>query len=109
MTRSRPPSLGLCKQEVTGSIPVGSIGFLPEPQFVDTGVNPNTGPKSGGTSVTVTGVGFALGKTATAIRFGTTKSKSVNCTSSTECTAVAPAHEVGVVDVKATVNTLSSA
>jgi len=23
-TRSRPPSLGLCKQEVTGSIPAGS-------------------------------------------------------------------------------------
>jgi hypothetical protein len=26
LTRSRPPSLGLCKQEVTGSIPVGSTG-----------------------------------------------------------------------------------
>jgi hypothetical protein len=74
-----------------------------------TNVSPNTGSKAGGTSVTITGAGFALGKTATKLKFGTTLSKSVNCTSTTECTAVAPAHAIGTVDVKATVNKLSSA
>jgi hypothetical protein len=59
--------------------------------------------------VTVTGTGFALGKTATVIKFGAKKGASVNCTSSTTCTVVAPAHEVGTVDVKATVNKVSSA
>jgi len=69
-----------------------------------TNVSPNTGSKAGGTSVTITGTGFALGKTATKVKFGTTVSKSVNCTSTTECTLVSPAHAVGTVDVKATVN-----
>ena len=32
-----------------------------------TGVSPNTGSKAGGTSVTITGTGFALGKTATVL------------------------------------------
>jgi alpha-tubulin suppressor-like RCC1 family protein len=74
-----------------------------------TGLSPNTGSTAGGTSVTITGAGFALGKTATVFKFGTTKGTSVNCTSTTECTVVSPAHAVGKVDVKATVNKLSSA
>ena len=41
-----------------------------------TGVFPNSGPKAGGTSVTITGSGLALGKTATVFKFGATKSKS---------------------------------
>ena len=40
---------------------------------------------------------------------GTAKATSVSCTSSTMCTAVAPAHSpAGKVDVKATVNKVSS-
>jgi hypothetical protein len=74
-----------------------------------TGLSPNTGSKAGGTSVTVSGTGFALGKTATVLKFGSTTATSVNCTSTTTCTAVSPAHEVGTVDVKATVNKVSSA
>jgi hypothetical protein len=58
--------------------------------------------------VTVTGTGFALGTTATKVKFGTTTSKSVNCTSTTECTVMTPAHKAGTVDVKATVSKLSS-
>jgi alpha-tubulin suppressor-like RCC1 family protein len=73
-----------------------------------TGVNPTSGPAAGGTSVTVTGSGFALGTTATKFKFGTRTGTSVNCTSSTTCTVVAPAHIVGTVDVQATVNSLSS-
>jgi alpha-tubulin suppressor-like RCC1 family protein len=73
-----------------------------------TGLSPNSGPAAGGTSLTVTGTGFALGTTATKFKFGLTKASSVNCTSTTTCTVVAPAHEVGTVDVKATVNSVSS-
>jgi hypothetical protein len=73
-----------------------------------TGVSPKTGSTAGGTTVTVVGQGFALGTAATKFRFGTTASRSVNCVWTTECVVVAPAHEAGLVDVKATVNTESS-
>jgi hypothetical protein len=72
------------------------------------GMSPNTGSKAGGTSVTVSGSGFALGTSATIFKFGSTNATSVNCTSTTECIVVAPAHAVGKVDVKATVNKVSS-
>jgi len=72
-----------------------------------TGVSPNSGSKTGGTVVTVTGTGFAPG-TATIFKFGTAKASSVNCTSSTTCAATAPAHAAGKVDVKATVNKVAS-
>jgi hypothetical protein len=73
-----------------------------------TGVSPNTGSKTGGTSVTVTGSGFALGTTATTFKFGTVLAMSVDCISTTSCTVVAPAHKAGTVDLKATVATSSS-
>ena len=74
-----------------------------------TNLSPSSGSKGGGTSVTVSGAGFVLGKTATVFKFGATKATSVNCTSTTECTVVSPAHAVGTIDVKATVNKLTSA
>jgi IPT/TIG domain len=73
-----------------------------------TSVIPNGGPKAGGTSVTVTGTGFALGTTATIFAFGSTKGTSVSCSSTTTCSVISPAHEVGTVDVKATVNKQTS-
>ena len=74
-----------------------------------TGLNPHTGLVAGGTSVMVTGTGFALGTTSTTFKFGAIKGTSVNCTSTTTCTVVAPRHEAGTVDVSATVNKASSA
>jgi hypothetical protein len=71
-------------------------------------VSPSSGPAAGGTSVRVTGSGFALGSTATVFRFGSAKSQSVNCTSSTACTVLAPPHAAATVDVKATVSAISS-
>ncbi|MCW3027721.1 MAG: Pyrrolo-quinoline quinone [Solirubrobacterales bacterium] len=73
-----------------------------------TGLNPNAGSQAGGTKVTVTGTGFVPGGTATAFKFGSAQATSVNCTSTTTCTVVAPAHAVGTVDVKASVNRVSS-
>jgi alpha-tubulin suppressor-like RCC1 family protein len=67
-------------------------------------VAPNTGPTSGGVSVTVTGTGFALGSGATTFKFGTAKATSVACASSTSCTMHAPAGAIGTVNVTALVN-----
>jgi hypothetical protein len=56
----------------------------------------------------VTGSGFVVGTTATAFKFGTASSKSVNCTSTTSCTVITPPHAAGTVDVKATVGGITS-
>jgi len=72
------------------------------------GISPASGSTAGGTSVTVTGTGFGPGNTATVFKFGTTKATSVDCTSTTECTVLSPAHAAGVVDVKATVDKATS-
>jgi hypothetical protein len=69
-----------------------------------TSLEPNAGSKAGGTLVVVKGEGFGLGTSATLFKFGTSKGTGVDCTSSSECTVVAPAHAVGTVDVTATVN-----
>jgi len=73
-----------------------------------TGVSPSSGPVAGGTSVAVTGTGFATASGATVFRFGGTKAASASCTSSTSCTVISPAHAAGTVDVKATVNAVAS-
>jgi hypothetical protein len=88
------------------SAPVTAGSYTFEPRV--TGVSPAEGPAAGGTSVIVTGAGFALGKSATTIAFGTTKAKTVNCTSSSECTVVSPAHAAGTVDVVVTVSKAAS-
>jgi hypothetical protein len=56
-----------------------------------TRLTPDSGPTSGGTDVTLTGTGFALGATATEILIGKGRATSVDCTSDTTCTAVTPA------------------
>jgi phosphatidylinositol-3-phosphatase len=59
-------------------------------------VNPTSGPTSGGTSITITGTGFASGAT---VAFGGTAATSVLVSNSTTITAVTPAHEAATVDV----------
>jgi hypothetical protein len=74
-----------------------------------TSVIPNGGPKAGGTSVIVKGEGFEPGRTGTTFRVGARLATSVSCSSSTQCTFVTPpAKEIGTVDVRATVNKLTS-
>jgi hypothetical protein len=72
-----------------------------------TGISPNNGPTAGGTEVTITGSGFEPGTSATTFVFGKAAATSVECSSSTTCTAVSPPAvkgKAGVVQVRATVN-----
>ena len=73
-----------------------------------TNLSPNAGAVAGGTSVTISGTGFLPGTSGTLFKFGSTLSKSVSCASSTQCTAIAPAHQAGTVEIRATVNKVSS-
>ena len=68
-----------------------------------TGLEPSAGPAGGGTTVTLTGFGFAPGTTGTVVRFGAARSQSVNCVSASLCTALAPAHAAGTLEVQALV------
>jgi hypothetical protein len=68
-----------------------------------TGVAPNSGPVSGGSTVTLTGTGFGLGETETEVTIGKLPATSVNCTSITTCTAVTPAHKAGLANVLVTI------
>jgi hypothetical protein len=97
--------------EGTSQISPGKDTFTFTPTV--TGVSPNTGPPAGGRTVTVTGTGFALGETATVIKFGPRLALSVNCATTTECTASSPElspgkEYVNPVDVRATVNRVVS-
>jgi hypothetical protein len=99
--------------EVVVTTPNGESGFTSKDQFkygapTITRVSPSTGTKLGGTPVTITGSGFALGK-ATSFAFGKTPSASVSCSSSTTCDVVAPAAaKTGAVDLLATVGKTKS-
>ena len=72
-------------------------GFVPAPRV--TGISVNEGPTSGGTSVIVTGTGFAL---ATAVSFGGVPAAGFTITSGVSITAVAPVAPSGTVDVTVT-------
>jgi len=74
-----------------------------------TKLTPNTGSTAGGTRVTVTGSGFALGNSATSFEFGSTLATGVDCTSATTCIVVAPAGAAGKAAVVARVNAIGSA
>lgn len=62
-------------------------------------ITPNHGPMQGSTLVTLQGDGLAAG----IIKFGGVAATSVQCSSSTTCTAYAPAHDPGPVDVSLTI------
>jgi hypothetical protein len=73
-----------------------------------TAISPPTGPKAGGTTVTVTGAGFAPGTAGTTFKVGKV-TVAASCASITECTLTTPAGKVGAVDVVASVGKLNSA
>jgi hypothetical protein len=86
-----------CKQRLAAVAPALSVSKL----------EPPSGPKAGGTTVTITGTGFAPGTTA--FKFGSAKATGVSCASSTSCTVVSPKRaRAGKVNVVATVAGKSS-
>jgi len=100
---------GLVNVKVT--TPAGTSAVSSSDQFkflpAINSVTPSSGPRAGGTSVTITGSGFAPG--ATIIHFGVTAAKNVLCSSSEQCTATSPKHEAATVDVRAIVHKVTSA
>ena len=62
-------------------------------------VSPASGPTTGGTSVTISGTGFAAGAS---VSFGGAAATNVNVAGSTTITAVTPAHASGAVNVVVT-------
>ncbi|MFG2024169.1 IPT/TIG domain-containing protein [Streptomyces sp. NPDC048825] len=64
-----------------------------------TGLSPNQGPVSGGTTVTLTGANFSG---ATAVQFGGVAAASFTVDSGTQITAVAPSHAGGAAAVTVT-------
>lgn len=64
-----------------------------------TAVSPSSGPTTGGTSISITGTGFANGAT---VSVGGAAATSVNVTSDTTITAVTPAGSAGSADVVVT-------
>lgn len=82
----------------SGNSPIGSgdlFNFSSAAATV-TGVGPNTGSASGGTSTTISGTGFT---SVTAVLFGGKNASAFTVTSATSITAIAPAHTAGTVDV----------
>jgi len=73
-----------------------------------TGLTPNAGSREGGTSVTVSGSGFAPGVGVTVFKFRKTPATSVECQSTTSCTLLTPPGKPGTFDVKATVGEMNS-
>lgn len=86
-----------------GASPTGAHTLLLRRPVV-TGVSPRRGPAAGGTTVTITGSGFAVWPNATVIMFGSVASEEVSCATTTSCTVIAPAHKAGTVPVRANVD-----
>ena len=82
--------------------PGGESVITPADQFTYlaptvTGIQPNSGPTCGGTSVTITGTNFSC---ATAVLFGSTFASSFTINSDTSITAVSPPETPGTVDIR---------
>jgi hypothetical protein len=105
-----PASAGTVDVTVTNTAGPSSLTSKDHFKYIPviTGLSPNNGSASGGTSVTVTGSGFSVGSTGTSFKFATRKASTVNCVSSTSCTLVTPAGVPGTVDVTALVNKTTS-
>ncbi len=74
-------------------------GYFPFAPLV-TGVVPNNGPSTGGTTVTITGLGFC--NFPSGVTFGGVPATGFVVNSDTSATAVSPAHAPGVVHVQVT-------
>jgi alpha-tubulin suppressor-like RCC1 family protein len=99
--------------DVTVTIPAGTSFTSSHDHFkfgrpTITNLSPDSGSTAGGSSVTVSGTGFAPGTTATRFYFGAESAATVNCTSTAACTVVAPSHKAGTVELMARLNGMNS-
>jgi hypothetical protein len=83
----------------SGTLPNGYSYIVSNPAPKVTAITPNSGPATGGTTVTITGTGFLTGA---AVTLGGTAASGVNVVSSTSITATAAAHAAGAVSVVVT-------
>lgn len=65
------------------------------------GVSPNAGPTAGGTTVVITGTGFAAAPGTGAVRFGASNA-TYTINSNTQITATSPANSAGTYDITVT-------
>ncbi|ATH12111.1 cell shape determination protein CcmA [Delftia acidovorans] len=105
ITATAPPGTGTVDIRVSNS--VGTSPTVAADQFTYvaapsvTSISPTAGPTGGGTTVIITGTGFAAAPGTGAVRFGaTTATYTIN--SNTQITATAPAGSAGTVDVTVT-------
>jgi alpha-tubulin suppressor-like RCC1 family protein len=111
ITAISPPEAGTANVTVTGpggisaAVKGDEFEFIPEIE----GIAPSSGPASGGTSVTVTGAGFAVGVGTTTFKFKSKLATEVNCTSQTSCNIDTPEGKAGTIEVTAAVGKLKSA
>ncbi len=100
ITADSPPGGGVVDVQVTSdggpsaTTPADQFTFVGLPTV--SGITPTEGPEAGGTTVTITGTGFAANST---VSFGPNQASSVNFLSATQITAVSPAG-TGTVDVQ---------
>ena len=90
------PSCGSGHNAMNGTFVVKPAA---NPAPVINSLSPTSGPTTGGTTVSVVGGNFQSGAT---VRFGGVAATGVNVTSSSNLTAVSPAHVAGPVDVVVT-------
>jgi large repetitive protein len=90
------PDSGMAKKAAGFEYVESQTTVIPPTPLLLATVNPSTGPISGGTTVVLTGTGFAAGATVT---FGGAPATGVKVTSM-QIEAVTPPHEAGKVDVE---------
>jgi len=110
ITAVSPPGAGTVS--VTITTPGGTSATSKHTQFEYTpsieSIAPDSGSPAGGTHVTITGAGFAVGAGTTKFKFGSASAGGVECTSTSTCIATAPANAAGTVTVIAEVGKLKS-
>jgi hypothetical protein len=90
--------------QVSATGPADQFTYVAPPPVTGiavTGVSPNSGATSGGTTVTITGTEFDTAPGATSVNFGPKPASNVTCPTTTTCTVTAPSG-AGTADVQVT-------
>jgi large repetitive protein len=99
---ARSTSLDVAPLHVEATAPTTGIQCAPIPVPTATGINPNQGPTTGGTTVTITGTGFVPGQTSVTICGIVIPVTAVTVVNGTTLTFVTPPHAAGPCDVTVT-------